>query len=169
MGSCSRRCAPESKSDSLQAPPTRHGQNFVRSNTGPGSDLAVRSGPEGVVLKTKSFPGRNIPLGTRTLATIGLALLLAGCQGTFRQAAPAPAAQSASSVCAGYGLSTGTATFDRCVAYQESRAPGPSVPPYRLDQYNNRVDAEGYPVDGTGHRMPVQGPYNLPMGQASSP
>jgi hypothetical protein len=91
------------------------------------------------------------------LATLWLSLLLAGCGGPYRP--EAPAAQSASSICAGYGLRTGTATFDQCVAYQEPRTPGPSVPPYRLDQYNNRVDAEGYQVDGTGHRMPVQSPY----------
>ena len=115
------------------------------------------------MLKAKSLPRRNIPWGTRTLGTIGLSLLLAGCQGTYRQ--EAPAAQSASSVCAGYGLRIGSTTFDQCVAYQDSRAPGPSVPPYRLDQYNIRVDAEGYPVDGTGHRMPVQGPYYLPTGR----
>jgi hypothetical protein len=66
-------------------------------------------------------------------------------------------------------LATGRATFDQCVAYQESQAPGPSVPPYRLDQYNNRIDAEGFQVDGTGHRMPVQSPYHFPMGQASRP
>ena len=28
-----------------------------------------------------------------------------------------------------------------------------------MDQYNNRVDAEGYEVDSTGRRMPVQSPY----------
>jgi hypothetical protein len=92
------------------------------------------------------------------LGTIGLSLLLAGCHGAPRQDA-AIAAQSAGAVCAGYGVRTGTTTFDVCVAYQETRAPGPSVPPYRLDQYNNRVDAEGYEVDGSGHRMPVQGLY----------
>ena len=53
----------------------------------------------------------------------------------------------------------GTTTFNDCVAYQESRNPGQSVPPYRMDQYNNRVDAEGYAVDSTGRRMPVQSPY----------
>jgi hypothetical protein len=37
-----------------------------------------------------------------------------------------------------------------------------------MDQYNNRVDAEGYAVDSRGRRMPVQGPYYLPWGQASS-
>ena len=46
--------------------------------------------------------------------------------------------------------------------------PGQSVPPYRMDQYNNRVDAEGYRVDSTGHRMPVQGPYYTPAPQAYS-
>jgi hypothetical protein len=94
-----------------------------------------------------------------------LSLLLAGCQGPYnRQGAPV-AAQSASSVCAGYGLRSGTTTFDTCVAYQESKAPGQSVPPYRLDQYNNRVDAEGYEVDSSGHRMPVQSLYYRPMGR----
>lgn len=89
---------------------------------------------------------------------MGLGLLLAGCQG-YRKEASAIEALTASEVCAGYGLRTGTATFDQCVAYQETRTPGPSVPPYRLDQYNNRVDAEGYRVDGTGHRMAVQSLY----------
>jgi hypothetical protein len=95
---------------------------------------------------------------------IGLSLLLAGCQGPYRQAAPV-AAQPASAVCAGFVLHTGTTTFEQCVAYQESRAPGPSVPPYRLDQYNNRVDAEGYHVDSTGRRMPVQTLYYSPVGR----
>jgi hypothetical protein len=103
----------------------------------------------------------------RIVTTIWLGLVLAGCQG---KEVPV-AAQSASSICAGYGLRIGSTTFNECVAYQESRArahPSLSVPPYRLDQYNNRVDAEGYRVDGTGHRMSVQSPYYLPLGQASS-
>lgn len=106
---------------------------------------------------------------TRIVAGIWLGLLSAGCQGTYSQNAPI-AAQSASSVCAGYGLRVGSTAFSQCVAYQEARArtyPGQSVPPYRMDQYNNSVDAEGYRVDGTGHRMPVQSPYYLPTGQAS--
>jgi hypothetical protein len=104
---------------------------------------------------------------TRRLATIGLGLLLAGCQGTGSQNAPI-AALSANSVCAGYGVGIGTTTFNECVTYQDPRDPGPSVPPYRMDQYNNRVDAEGYRVDSTGRRMRVQSPYDAPMGQASS-
>ena len=103
----------------------------------------------------------------RILATIWLGLLLVGCQGTDSQNSPI-AAQPANLVCAGYGMRIGTTIFDDCVAYQESRNPGQSVRPYRMDQYNNRVDAEGYAVDGTGHRMPVQSPYYLPWGQASS-
>jgi hypothetical protein len=71
-------------------------------------------------------------------------------------------------VCAGYGVHIGTTTFNECITYQESRNPGQSVPPYRMDQYSNRVDAEGYRVDGTGRRMRVQSPYDTPMGQASS-
>ena len=101
------------------------------------------------------------------IATLWLGLLLAGCQLTDRRNPPI-AAQSGNSVCAGYGIRIGAATFNDCVAYQDSRNPGPSVPPYKLDQYNNRVDAEGYAVDSMGRRMPVQSPYNLPMGQASS-
>jgi hypothetical protein len=62
----------------------------------------------------------------------------------------------------------GTTTFNDCVTYQESRNPGQSAPPYRMDQYNNRVDAEGYAVDSTGRRMPVQSPYYLPWRQAAS-
>lgn len=107
---------------------------------------------------------------TRIITTIALGLVLAGCQGPHGKDVPV-AAQSASLICAGYGLSVGTTTYDVCVSYQESRAqshPSLSVPPYRLDQYNNRVDAEGYRVDGTGHRMSVQSPYYLPIGQASS-
>ena len=101
---------------------------------------------------------------TRMMTAIGLGLVLAGCQGPYGKDVPV-AAQSPSSICAGYGLRAGTATYDVCVAYQESRAPaypGLSVPPYRLDQYNNRVDAEGYRVDGTGHRMPVDSLYYRP-------
>ena len=101
-----------------------------------------------------------------TMATLWLGLLLVGCQFIDHQNPPI-AAQSGNSVCAGYGIGIGTATFNDCVAYQDSRNPGPSVPPYRMDQYNNRVDAEGYAVDSMGRRMPVQGPYWLP-GQASS-
>lgn len=102
-----------------------------------------------------------------TLAMLWLGLLLVGCQVTDRQNPPI-AAQSANSVCAGYGIRTAAATFDNCVAYQDSRNPGPSVPPYRMDQYNNRVDAQGYVVDSMGRRMPVQGPYYYPWSQASS-
>ena len=102
---------------------------------------------------------------TRILATIWLGLLLAGCQGTDSQNSPM-AAQSANLVCAGYGIDT--TTFNQCVTYQESRNPGQSVPPYRMDQYNNRVDAEGYRVDSTGRRMPVQNQYYSLVGQASS-
>ena len=99
------------------------------------------------------------------IATLWLSLLLAGCQVTDRQKPPI-AAQSGNSVCAGYGIRIGSATFNDCVAYQDSRNPGPSVPPYRMDQYNNRVDAEGYAVDSMGRRMPVQGPYYFPGSQA---
>lgn len=105
---------------------------------------------------------------TWTLGTIGLALLVAGCQGFSRQAAAPPAAQPASVVCTGYGLRIDGPTYNQCVAYEESRSPGPSVPPYRLDQYGNLVDAQGYQVDSTGRRMPVQSLYYLPTGQASS-
>jgi hypothetical protein len=101
---------------------------------------------------------------TRILTTIGLGVALAGCQVINRPQPPIPA-QSAAATCAGYAIGTGTKTYNECVAYQEARAqanPGPSVPPYRLDQYNNRVDAEGYRVDSTGHRMVVQSPYRLP-------
>jgi len=102
-----------------------------------------------------------------TLATLWLGLLLVGCQGADRQN-PSIAGQSGASICAGYGIRIGSATFNDCVAYQDSRNPGPSVPPYRMDQYNNLVDAQGYAVDSMGRRMPVQGPYYLPWSQASS-
>ena len=102
---------------------------------------------------------------TRILATIWLGLLLAGCQGTDSQNSPM-AAQSAKLVCAGYGIAA--TTFNQCVTYQESRNAGQSVPPYRMDQYNNRVDAEGYRVDSTGRRMPVQNQYYWLPGQAFS-
>lgn len=100
---------------------------------------------------------------TRIATMIGLGLVSAGCEGTQVKERPV-AAQSPSSVCGGYGLRIGSTTYNDCVAYQESRAqayPSQSVPPFRLDQYNNRVDAEGYRVDGTGHRMSVQSPYYL--------
>jgi hypothetical protein len=102
---------------------------------------------------------------TRRLATIGLGLLLAGCQGTESRNAPI-AALSANAVCAGYGVGIGTTTFNECVTYQDPRDPGPSVSPYRMDQYNNRVDAEGYRVDSTGRRLRVQSPYDSPMGSS---
>ena len=102
---------------------------------------------------------------TRIPATIWLGLLLAACQGTDSQNSPM-AAQPANLVCAGYGILA--TTFNRCVTYQESRNPGQSVPPYRMDQYNNRVDAERYRVDSTGRRMRVQDQYYSLPGQASS-
>lgn len=103
---------------------------------------------------------------TRILVTVWLGLFSAGCQGTDSRNVPV-AAQPADLVCAGYGVSA--PIFNDCVAYQQSRDPGRSVPPYRLDQYNNRVDAEGYAVDSLGRRMPVQAPYYAPWGQASQP
>ena len=101
---------------------------------------------------------------TRIMTTIGLGLILAGCDLPYGKSVPEPA-QSATLICAGYGLRTLTPTYDTCVSYQEARAqtyPSQSVPPFRLDQYNNRVDAEGYRVDGTGRRMSVQSPYSRP-------
>lgn len=113
----------------------------------------------------------------RILTTISFALVSAGCQGTYNRE-ESVAAQPASLVCAGFGLRTGTTTYNECVAYQESRAqayPGQSVPPYRMDQYNNLVDAQGYRVDSMGRRMSVQSPYTTPttstypsIGRASS-
>ncbi|CAN5902852.1 hypothetical protein BH11PSE3_BH11PSE3_21030 [soil metagenome] len=97
---------------------------------------------------------------TRTLAAIGLSLLLAGCQGAASKNA-AIEAQSANVVCTGYAIRSGTTTLDNCLSYQGARNAGPSIPPYRMDQYNNRVDAEGYAVDSTGRRMPVQSPYYI--------
>ena len=102
---------------------------------------------------------------TRILTTIGLALVAAGCEGPYYGKALPVAAQPPALICAGYGLRIGSTTYDTCVAYQESRAqayPSQSVPPFRLDQYNNRIDAEGYRVDGTGHRMPVDSLYYRP-------
>jgi len=113
---------------------------------------------------------------TRILVTISLGLLSAGCLGSYSQNPPGAAApayddgyQWASAVCADFvGGRIGTTTFNECVAYQQTRNPGQSVPPYRMDQYNNRVDAEGYRVDSTGRRMPVQNQYYSLVGQASS-
>jgi hypothetical protein len=98
-------------------------------------------------------------------ATICLSLILVGCQGADGQ--KSMAAQPAKLVCAGFVADIGTKEFADCVAYQESHDPGQSVPPYRMDQYNNKVDAEGYAVDSTGRRMPVQSPYSL-RGQAAA-
>jgi hypothetical protein len=78
------------------------------------------------------------------------------------------AAQPAELICANFVGIPGSAASDQCVAYQKSRDPGQSVPPFRMDQYDNKVDAEGYAVDGTGRRMPVQSPYSTPAGMASS-
>ncbi len=114
---------------------------------------------------------------TRILVTISLGLLLAGCLGSYSQNPPGAAApahddgyQWASAVCADFvgGPRIGTTTFNECVTYQQTRNPGQSVPPYRMDQYSNRVDAEGYRVDSMGRRMPVQNQYYSPLGQASS-
>ena len=43
---------------------------------------------------------------------------------------------------------------------------GQSIPPYRVDQYNNQVDADGYRVDSNGYRLPAQG---QPMTTYSTP
>ena len=102
---------------------------------------------------------------TRILTTIGLALVAAGCEAPYYGKELPVAAQSPALICGGYGLRIGGPTYDTCIAYQESRAqayPSQSVPPFRLDQYNNRVDAQGYRVDGTGHRMPVDSLYYRP-------
>ena len=99
------------------------------------------------------------------LAMMGLGLLLAGCQAARSPAPPAPL--SATAICDDYGGALGPKAYDECLAYQESRLqayPRQSVSPYRMDQYNNRVDAEGYRVDSIGRRMPVQSPYRLPAG-----
>ena len=101
----------------------------------------------------------------RILTMTALALVVAGCEGPYYGKEVPVAAQPPSLICAAYGLRVGGTTYDTCVAYQESRAqayPGPSVPPFRLDQYNNRVDAQGYRVDGTGRRMSVDNFYNRP-------
>ena len=103
----------------------------------------------------------------RIIATLSLGLLSAGCQGTYSQNPPI-AAQSANLICAGYVVRIDTTTFNDCVAYQETRNPGPSVPPYRMDQYSNWIDAEGYRVDSMGRRMSVQSPYDAPKGQVFS-
>ena len=103
---------------------------------------------------------------TRILATFGLGLLLAGCGAP--KVPPPPAPLTAAQICADYGGALGPKGYDECIAYQEARTkdyPSQSVPPYRMDQYNNRVDAEGYRVDSIGRRMPVQGPYQLPPGR----
>src|SRR5262245_19593022 len=96
---------------------------------------------------------------TTRLATIGLGLVLAACQGPNAPKPPSMAAQSASTICAGYGISVGSKPYNECVAFQDQRPPGASVPPYHLDLYNNLVDSEGYRVDGAGQRMAVQSPY----------
>ncbi len=102
---------------------------------------------------------------TRILTTMGLALVAAGCEGPYYGKELPVAAQPPALICAGYGLRPGGPTYDTCIAYQESRAqayPSQSVPPFRMDQYNNRVDAQGYRVDGTGRRMPVDSLYYRP-------
>jgi hypothetical protein len=102
---------------------------------------------------------------TRILTTLGLALAVAACEGPYYGKAVPVAAQPPSLVCAAYGIPVGGTTYQTCVAYQESRAqayPSQSVPPFRLDQYNNRIDAQGYRVDGTGRRMPVDSLYYRP-------
>lgn len=96
---------------------------------------------------------------TWTLTTISLALVLAGCQGPNAPKDPPVAAQSASATCAGFGIPVGSKTYLECVAFQEARPPGDSVPPYQLNLYNSRVDSQGYRVDGTGHRMAVENTY----------
>ena len=37
-----------------------------------------------------------------------------------------------------------------------------------MDQYNNRVDAQGYHVDSAGRPLPVQGPYYTQAPQVST-
>ena len=64
---------------------------------------------------------------TRISTTIGLGLVLAGCQAPYGKGVPV-AAQPASLVCAGYGLRVGTPTYDTCVAYQNYPRPSLSKP-----------------------------------------
>ena len=95
---------------------------------------------------------------TRISTTIGLGLVLAGCH------APYGKGRARRRAACQFGL-RGLRPARRYDDLRHlRRLPGisrpslcqsQSVPPYRLDQYNNRVDAEGYRVDGTGHRMPV--------------
>ena len=103
------------------------------------------------------------PYARSDYSDVIVGLLSAGCQGTYSQNPPI-AAQSANLVCAGYVMGIGTPTFSDCVTYQESRNLGQSVPPYRMDQYSNWIDAEGYRVDSMGRRMSVQSPYDAPKG-----
>ena len=106
---------------------------------------------------------------TPILATIGFGLLLAGCGAG--KAPPPPAPFTAAQICADYGGALGPQGYDECLAYQEARIqayPSQSVPPYRMDMYNNRIDAQGYRVDSIGRRMPVQSPYELPLGPVPS-
>lgn len=104
----------------------------------------------------------------RISTMMGLGLVLAGCEGPYYGKEVPAAPLSGSAICAGYGIRIGGTTYNECVAYQDSQPRGQSVPPFRLDQYNNLLDAEGYRVDSTGHRMTVQSPYWLPMGQGYS-
>jgi hypothetical protein len=105
---------------------------------------------------------------TQILATISLGVLLAGCQVNDRPKGQAMAAQPAELICDIFMTTRGNASYDKCVDFQKAHDPGQSVPPFRMDQYNNRVDAQGYEVDGMGRRMPVQSPYRSLAGQAMS-
>jgi hypothetical protein len=96
-----------------------------------------------------------------------------------RDYAVAQLTADARGACSSYGLAAGTASYDRCVSrevdartYRDAAAqpayyPAAS-PAYRMDQYNNRVDAQGYHVDSAGHRLPGQGPYYTSAPQGSS-
>ena len=102
------------------------------------------------------------------LAFLSLGVLVAGCEPVDTRQVKSMAAQPAELICANFVVIPNSAAMDQCVDYQKSRDAGPSVPPFRRDEYNNRLDAEGYAVDGTGRRMPVQSPYRTPSGMASS-
>ena len=66
----------------------------------------------------------------------------------------------ARNACMSYGLQPSSGWYNQCVSrevdarrYQAASQPSPQTyPPYRTDQYGNRIDAQGYRVDANGYR-----------------
>jgi hypothetical protein len=73
----------------------------------------------------------------------------------------------ARNACASYGLQPNSGGYNQCVSREVDarryQGANQASPPYRTDQYGNRIDAQGYRVDANGYRLlPGQSSYVAP-------